>query len=341
MASFASDNTAPMHPLVLESLVRANQGHATAYCNDEITQTLRARLQALLGRDDATIWPVFNGSACNGLALQAACKPYEAVLCHEFSHIFHDEAGLPEFYLGAKLIPLKGENGKISPDVCESYIQSVIGHAPHSAIPKVISLTQCTEMGTVYSATELKAFRALADRYGLYLHMDGARLFNALAHTGVNLRDMVADFDVVSFGGTKAGAMLAEAVIILNPALNEGFAFRHKRGGQLPSKARYISAQLLALLEQNLGLNLAKHANEMAQNLAMGLKAISGVHFLAPIEANAIFAHIPKGLADHLLAKGHRFYPWPQCGENVYRFVTSWATTEGDIDAFLRDANHG
>lgn len=337
MSSFASDNTAPIHPVIMDAMIKANQGYVGAYGKDPITEQLKEKFADLLGKQ-VTVWPVFNGSACNGLALQAACAPYRGILCHEHAPINQDEAGLPEFFTAAKIIPLKGENGKITPESCDQFIQSVINRQPHSVLPQVISLTQCTEMGTVYSIAELRAFRALANRYGLYLHMDGARLGNAVACLKVSLAEMMAELDVVSFGGTKAGGMLAEAVLVINPKLQEGFAFRHKRVGQLPSKARFISAQLLALLEDELWLSLASHANAMAQALAKGLSTIPQVSLLAPAETNVIFVKLPIALVDDLRSRGHQFYAWPQLGTDVYRLVTSWATRSEEVDEFLQDA---
>lgn len=334
MASFASDNTAIAHPKVLEALMAANQGHATSYGGDDITAALRTKMAAMFGAPHAEVWPVFNGSACNGLALSACVRGFESILAHEHSHINHDETGLPEFYTGSKIVSIPGPNGKITPAQCETLFVEAIGHAPHTSRPKVISLTQVTEVGTVYSREEIKAFAALAHKYDAYVHMDGARLANAVAYLGCTPAEIINGVDILSFGGTKAGAMLAEAVVIFNPKLADHFAYRHKRVGQLPSKMRFVSAQLLALLEDDLWLELARSANQKAQSLAAMLKA-HGAEILYPVEGNAIFAKLPSNLSSALLAAGHKFYAWPQSGADVFRFVTSFMTTDEDIEALF------
>lgn len=337
MVDFASDNTAPVHPKILQALIDANSGNVPAYGNDPLTEKLQETVRRVFGVRWARAFPVFNGSACNGLALARMIRPYESILCHRQAHINNDECGLPEFFTGGKIVGLEGDHAKLTVASIGDLIETTLGHAPHTSRPKVISLTQSTELGTVYSLDELKALTGFASAHGLYVHMDGARLANAVVSLGCTPAEAVAGVDILSFGGTKNGAMLAEAVIILNPALIEDFAYVHKRGGQLPSKARYVSVQLQALLENDLWLDLGRHANRQAQALRAGLIDREGVGLLHPVEANALFVTLPIALADRLFAKGHRFYNWPAEGPDAYRLVTSFATTDDDVNSFLND----
>ncbi|MFT4074210.1 MAG: low specificity L-threonine aldolase [Asticcacaulis sp.] len=337
MADFASDNTAPVHPKVLQALIDANSGNVPAYGNDPLTEKLQETVRMVFGVSEARAFPVFNGSACNGLALARMIRPYESILCHRQAHINNDECGLPEFFTGGKIVGLEGNHAKLTVASIGDLIETTLGHAPHTSRPKVISLTQSTELGTVYSLEELKALTGFARTHGLYVHMDGARLANAVASLGCTPAEVVAGVDILSFGGTKNGAMLAEAAIILNPSLIEDFAYVHKRGGQLPSKARYVSAQLQALLENGLWLDLGRHANRQAQALRAGLIDRAGVGLLHPVEANELFVTLPKVMADRLFAKGHRFYNWPAEGSDAYRLVTSFATSDDDVNTFLAD----
>ena len=337
MANFASDNTAAVHPAVMAALAAVNEGNAAAYGNDDTTQALNLRLRQVFGQADLRAFPVFNGSACNGLALARMIRPYESVLAHHQAHINNDECGLPEFFTGGKIVPLEGPGAKIDPDGIARLIEASLNHGPHTSRPRAISVTQSTELGTVYSLHELGALRAIADRFGLFMHMDGARLANAVASLGADPAEVVRGIDILSFGGTKNGAMLAEAAVILNPALVDDFAYIHKRAGQLPSKARYVSAQLLALLEGGLWIELGAHANAMARALRDGLVAMTGVGLLHPVEANELFVTLPRPMADAVLARGHRFYPWPNEGDHAYRLVASYMTTQADVDGFLAD----
>lgn len=337
MVWFASDNTAPMHPAVLAALGAANAGHAASYGADDITARLNTRLREVFGNPHLRAFPTFNGSATNGVALASVMRPFEATIATRDAHIQNDECGLPEFFTGAKILIAPDVLGKLTPEGVEAIVALSQDHAPHAARPKVISLTQSTEIGTVYSVEELRALRAVADRHGLLIHMDGARLANGVAALGVSPAEAVTGVDILSFGGTKAGAALAEAVVILNPALIRDFEYWHKRMGQLPSKMRFVSAQLLALIEDDLWLTLARHANGMARRLAEGLSALEGVSLVYPQAANALFVTLPPALAEALQAAGHRFYPWSLAGEHVYRLVCSFATTEDEVTAFLTD----
>ena len=337
MANFASDNTASVHPKVMQALIDVNNGNMPAYGNDPVTEKLQETVRMAFGAPKARLFPVFNGSACNGLALARMIRPYESILAHRQSHINNDECALPEFFTGGKIIGLEGDHARLTVASIGDLIETTLGHAPHTSRPKVISLTQSTELGTVYSLAELKALSAFARAHGLYIHMDGARLANAVASLCCKPAEVVAGVDILSFGGTKNGAMLAEAAIIFNPTLVEDFAYIHKRAGQLPSKARYVSAQLQALLEDDLWLDLGRHANAMACALREGLIDRIGVGLLHPVEANELFVTLPKAMADRLFARGHRFYNWPNEGPDAYRLVTSFATAEDDVKTFLND----
>lgn len=341
MAHFASDNTAPVHPAVLKALGDVNDAAMPAYGNDPVTAKLRDTVRAVFRCPEAAVFPVFNGSACNGLALARMIRPYESVLCHRQAHINNDECGLPEFFTGGKLVGLDGVNGKLSPGGIAELIEKTLDHAPHTSRPRALSLTNSTELGTVYTPAEVRALSDVARHYGLFVHMDGARIANAVAHLGCHPAELTveAGVDILSFGGTKNGAMLAEAAVIFNPALIDDFAYVHKRGGQLPSKARYVSAQLQALLDDDLWIALGRHSNAMAKRLRNGLAAVAGTGFLYPVEANALFVTLPKALADRLFARGHRFYAWPNAGPDAYRLVTSFSTTEVEIDGFIADCS--
>jgi len=339
MANFASDNTAPVHPKVMQALMDANHGNAAAYGNDKLTEELQHRFRATFNCPELRVFPVFNGSACNGLALARMARPYESILAHQQSHINNDECGLPEFFTGGKIVGLPGPHAKLSVDDLGDLVDLALGHAPHTSRPKVVSLTQSTELGTVYSLAELRSLAEFAKSRGLYLHMDGARIANAIATLGCSPEAMTTEIgiDILSFGGTKNGAMLAEAAVIFNPDLVQDFAYIHKRAGQLPSKARFISAQLLALLKDDLWLDLGRAANQKAQVLMTGLLQISGVRLLYPVEANEVFVELPQALAVKLFACGHQFYKWPNEGTDAYRLVTSFATSDEDIASFLAD----
>jgi threonine aldolase len=338
MVFLASDNTSGISDAILQAMQAANHGDAKSYGGDEWTARLTLRCRELFAHPDLLVFPVFNGSAANCLALAGIVRAHEAIIAHEFSHIEQDECGMPEFFTGAKLLTAGGANGKLEPALAARLIELAISGGVHHSRPRVISITQSSELGTVYQPQEIAALSALARERQLLLHMDGARFANAVAQLGCHPADISwkAGVDILSFGGTKNGAMIAEAVIFFNPALAGDFGHMRKRAGQLASKQRFIAAQLLALLEKGLWLENAGHANAMAERLAAGLRALS----LAPMyprEANALFVRLPKKLAEGLFAKGHYFYGWPLLGEDVYRLLTSFATQPGDIDAFLAD----
>jgi len=337
---FSSDNAAGVHPAILEALARANDGTAAAYGEDGLTKSVTARINEIFERECAVFF-VATGSAANALALSVLCPPYGAVLCHEDSHIECDECNAPEFFTGgAKLVTLSGEAGKLSPRT----IEAALGHYPagfvHHAQPRAVSLTQASEWGTVYSPDEIAAIAEVAKTRDLKVHMDGARFANALVGSGASPAALTwkAGVDVLSFGATKNGALAAEAVIFFDPDLAGDFVYRRKRGGHLISKGRYLAAQFEGYLAEDLWLEMARHANAMARELADGLVA-GGARLCAPVQANEIFAVLPAQMEAGLAEAGAKFYPWVPPGDTfggrARRFVTSFATRQGEIDQAL------
>jgi threonine aldolase len=332
MKDFASDNTAGMHPAVLDALARANVGRAPAYGDDELTARATGRLRAALGAPDAAVFLVWGGTAANVLGLQAMLAPHEAVICTDVAHIEADECGAPERFTGSKLLTVPARSGKLAADQLRERIGG--GSYPHHVVPRVVSLTQSTEYGTVYTVPELCAIAEAARAHGLRVHMDGARLANAAATLGVPLRDITAGagVDVLSFGATKNGGMAVEAVVCFDPRLAETFPYIRKQGMQLASKMRFLAAQLDALLEGDLWLRNARHANAMARRLAQQISGIEGVTITQPVEANAVFAIVPPAAVERLQA-AYRFYVWNERLSEV-RWMTAFDTAEAEVDAF-------
>ncbi len=337
MANFASDNTAPVHPAVLAAVAEANTGHAGAYGNDPWTARAVAKVQALLGTD-VGVHIVWNGTGANVTGLSSLLRPRDGVICAEDAHINVDECGAPERFAGAKLIDLPTPDGKLRVEQLEPLLRAIGDE--HHVQPRAISITQSTERGTVYSVAELKALSTWAHAHGMFLHVDGARIANATAALGGDLRatTRAAGVDVLSFGFTKNGGMGAEAVVFLDPALGEGFKFVRKQGMQLASKMRYLAAQVDALLEGGRWLEIAGHANRMAQRLAAGAGKAAGVRLARAPEANAVFAHLRDRDIPVLQAR-HQFYVWKpnSDGTSEVRWMCSWDTTEAEVDAFVRD----
>lgn len=327
--TFASDNNSGVHPRVLAALSAANEAHVRAYGDDPHTARLVERMRALFGRP-VDVFPVFNGTGANVLGLAALLRPYDAVLCAEGAHIAVDECNAPERFIGAKLVTIATPDGKLTPELLAPHVKGV--GVEHHAQPRVVSVTQCTELGTVYSAAELDALRRFCDARGLLLHMDGARLANAVAVLG-SLADATRGVDVLSFGGTKNGAMAAEAVVFLREGLARDFRFVRKQGMQLASKMRFVSAQLLALLEDDLWLANARHANAMAALLAREAASVPGVRIVQPTQANEVFATLPRE-AIAPLQEAVWFYVWDEASDTV-RWVCSWDTTEEDVRALV------
>ncbi|BBK37989.1 L-threonine aldolase [Allostella sp. ATCC 35155] len=335
--NFASDNTAGVHPAILQAVADAASGRAMPYGNDPWTGRVAERLAAIF-ETEVAVFPVATGTACNALALSALTPPWGAVLCHAAAHVEVDECGAPEFFTGgAKLVPLPGADGKIAPAV----LQAALGRAGfgvvHSVQPAALTLTQATECGTVYRPNEIRALADLAHDRGLAVHMDGARFANAVVTTGAAPADLTwrAGVDVLSLGATKNGAMAAEAVVFFDRERADRFQFRRKRSGHLFSKMRFLSAQLDAYLADGLWLANAGQANAMASRLAEGLSGLPGVALQHPVEANALFARLPGQAIDTMGEAGFRFYRWPDEESDVIRLVTAFDTTAEDVDLFL------
>ncbi len=339
--NFASDNWAGAHPAIMAALIRANDGHAPSYGGDALTKRVEKKFCEIFERDVA-VYFVATGGAANALALSQLCPSWGMILCHEESHIQMDECGAPEFFTGgAKLLPIKGPAGKLSPDALKGALAGFPERPPHGMPARVLSLTQASECGTVYSAGEVSGLAAVAHGAGLKVHMDGARLANALAALECSPAELTwkAGVDALSLGATKNGCLIAEAVVFFDPAAAEDFVFRRKRAAQLFSKMRFIAAQFDAWFEGGLWLAMARHANAMARALSDGLAGIDGCKVWYETQANEVFASFPPGVAEKLRAAGASFYPWVTPGDPaggaMQRLICSWATTEGDIDAFL------
>jgi threonine aldolase len=298
---------------------------------------LTARFGELFERE-VTVFPVLTGTAANALALACLTPPFGAVLCHRDSHIMTSECGAPEFFSGAKLIGLEGADGKITPQTIAEGLTGLDGSV-HSVQPKAVSLSQASEWGTVYTPSELTAISEMARAKGLKLHMDGARFANAMAYLNCSPADATwrCGVDVLCFGATKAGALAAEAVIFFDKALAEEFAFRRKRGGHLASKMRFVSAQLQAMLKDDLWRRSAAQANGVAGRIARALEQVPGIEMAAPVETNMVFARMPVEKAAKLRAGGAIFHDWlpPQNGKLVARIATAFATREEDVAKFI------
>jgi threonine aldolase len=335
--NFASDNVTGAAPEILAAIAVANEGAVMPYGSDPITKRLDAAFNALFEREVA-VFPVATGSAANSLALSVMTPPYGAIYCHPDSHIISDECGAPELYTGgAKLVPIPGEAGKIAAvDFAHKLANSGKG-VVHHVQPAVISLTNETEAGTLYTPEETREIADLAHAHGLLLHLDGARFANAVAALGCSPADLTwrAGVDALSFGATKNGAVAAEAVVFFDRKLAESFGYRRKRGGHLFSKMRFLSAQLEAYVKDGLWLKNARHANAMAKRLADGLASIPGVSLIHPVEANEIFARIPNAAIDGAFADGYFFYRWQGDADEKCRLVAAFNTKVEDVDGLL------
>ncbi|MFL0564731.1 threonine aldolase family protein [Microbacterium sp. 179-I 1D1 NHS] len=336
--SFASDNYSGVHPEVIAAIAAANDGHQVAYGEDVYT----ARLQEVFARhfgEDAQAFPVFNGTGANVTGLQSMLPRWGAVVAASTAHINVDEGGAPEKVAGIKILNVPTDDGKLTPELVD---REAWGWGDeHRAQPLVVSITQSTELGTLYTPDEIRALADHAHARGMHLHLDGARLSNAAAALDLPIRSFTLDagVDVVSAGGTKNGALAAEAIVVLDPAASQGLPYLRKLNMQLSSKMRFVSAQLIALYEDDLYLRNARHANAMAARLRAAVEAgladgsISGVRFSQPTQANGIFATLPDGVADRL-RESFRFYDW-DASKNEVRWMCSFDTTESDVDAFV------
>ena len=334
--NFASDNAYGAAPEMFEALRTANDGATPSYGEDLLTTRLEADLARIFEREIA-VFPVITGTAANALALSTLAPPHGAIFCHRDAHIATDECGAPEvFTQGAKLVTLEGAHGKLSPDTLEEAISRFAVGSVHHSQPAAVSITQASEMGTCYRPDEVCAISSVAKRHGMKLHMDGARLANAIAFMGCAPAEITwrAGVDALSFGMTKNGAFAAEAVLFFNRADARDFEFRRKRFGHLISKMRFVSAQLLCGIEKGRWLNWAQTANRLACVLAERLAAVPAVEIVHPVQANLVFASMPEPLRRKLRVAGAMFYDWGPCGDGrrLGRFVTSFATPERDID---------
>jgi threonine aldolase len=329
--SFASDNNAGVHPEILAAISAVNVGHVVGYGADRYTQAAIEKFKQHFG-ESINVHFVFGGTAANVIGLQAITRPHNAVICMEMAHINTDECGAPEKFTGCKLLTVSGEDGKIRIDEIEGLLHGVGDQ--HHVQPKVISISQSTEMGTVYTPSEIRALADFAHRHQMLLHMDGARISNAAVSLGVSLRAITADVgvDVLSFGGTKNGMMYGEAIVFFNPALAADLKYIRKQGMQLASKMRFISAQFGALLSNDLWRQNAAHANRMAALLAREIERIPKIRITQKVESNGVFAIVPRDCVPALLDE-YFFYVWNEATSEV-RWMTSFDTTEEDIEKF-------
>jgi threonine aldolase len=326
---FASDNSATVHPDVLAAIADVNVGHTFGYGHDEYTHEVERRVAAHFGQD-ARVFFVFNGTGANIVSLRAVCRPFDAVICADTAHLNVDECGAPEAVAGVKLLTVPGVDGKLTPEAVMRRVARVGDE--HAVQARVVSISQCTELGTLYTADELHELAAVAHERGLVLHVDGARLCNAAAALGLPLGEVAAGADAISFGGTKNGLLGAEAVVILNPDLAHESLYIRKQSMQLASKMRFLAAQFDALLNDELWLRCASQANAMATRLAGAVAGAPGLQVTRPVQTNAVFATLPPAVIG-ALQLDFPFYVWDEAVNEV-RWMCSWDTTEDDVDGF-------
>jgi threonine aldolase len=328
---FASDNSATVHPAVLTAIARVNVGHTFGYGHDDFSKGVEAKFAEHFG-GDARAFFVFNGTAANVLALRATCRPWEAAICAKTAHVNVDECGAPEAIAGVKLLSIDTEHGKLTPELVESVVSRVGDE--HAVQPRVITISQCTELGTVYTREETWRLAEFAHANDMLLHVDGARLSNAAAALKASLADLTAGVgvDLLSFGGTKNGLLGAEAIVFLNPRLSRGFEYLRKQTLQLASKMRFLAAQFDALLTDDLWLLCATQANAMAAQLAKALEGLPNLTITRPVQTNAVFARLPGAATEELQAE-FPFYVWDERTGEV-RWMCSWDSTEEDVDEF-------
>jgi threonine aldolase len=332
---FGSDNHSGAHPEVLEAISNANGGHAVSYGEDDWTARSEAIFREHFGRETQA-WCVLTGGGANVSALGAITRPFEAVVCGDISHVFHDECGALERMTGTKLLPQPTREGKLIPEDVSRLLWR--RGEVHAAQPRVVSITQSSERGTVYTPEETRAIADVAHDADMLVHLDGARLANAAATLELPLKSLTTDagVDVVSFGGTKNGLLLGEAVVFCNPELGATFSYTRKQLGQLASKQRFIAAQFEALLSGDLWLRSARHANAMSTRLAAAVGPLQGLEILHPVQANVVYARLPLPALDRLVANmpyEHYFHVW-DANTGEVRWMCSWDTTEEDVDAF-------
>lgn len=341
---FASDNAGPVHPKVMESLVNANLGYAPGYGNDPIMEQVRAQVRDVFEAPEAAVFLVATGTAANSLLLATMSKPWQTIFCADISHVQEDECNAPEFYSGAKLTLVPTVDAKMTPDALGRAILRENTRGVHGPQRGPVTITQATEKGSVHSLVEIQALTGLARDYGLKTHMDGARFTNALVHLGCSAAAMTwkSGIDAVSFGGTKNGLMGVEACVIFDPALAWEFELRRKRGAHLFSKHRYLSAQMLAYLTDDLWLDMARAANARMTRMFAGLSQIEGIEIDIPPQANLIFARLPRSAHQRLHDAGAVYYVWDgdhETGDRdellTARFVCDWSATDQSVDDLL------
>lgn len=332
---FASDNTSGICPEAWQALEEANRGYHPSYGSDDITAAACAMFRTFF-ETECEVFFVFNGTAANSLSLASLCQSYHSVICCDVAHVETDECGAPEFFSnGSKLLLARNLSGRVDP----ADVEHLITHRNdlHFPKPRALSLSQSTELGTIYSPDDIRALSELVRGYGLHLHMDGARFFNALASSGVSAADLTwrAGIDVLCCGGTKLGMAVTEAVVFFNKDLAKEFEFRCKQAGQLCSKMRFISAQWLRILSADVWHKYAVHGNGLARMLSAGLATLPGVRVLYDVQANAVFARLPDRIKEGLKSRGWQFYSFIGGGS---RFMCSWSTTVADVEELLADA---
>ncbi|WP_347312729.1 threonine aldolase family protein [Defluviimonas sp. SAOS-178_SWC] len=342
---FASDNSSGVAPEIMAALSAANAGYAPSYGTDPAMDRVRALIREIFEAPAAEVYLVNNGTTANSLSLATYCPPWGAVYCHDTAHVEVDECGAPEFFIGGgKLVKVPGADGKMTPDALRQAIDATPHGFVHSVQRAIVTLTNTTEAGTIYSVAETAALCAVAKDYGLPVHLDGARFANALVATNASPAEMSwkAGVDILSFGGTKNGCMGVEAVVLFDPKKAWEFELRRKRGGHLFSKHRYLSAQMEAYLTDGLWLRLARDANARAASLEAAILSLPGASLLYPREANMVFAYLPRGTHRRAMDAGAHYYLWPHDetldgpGDQPVsaRFVCSWCTSDADIEAF-------
>ncbi len=337
MKSFASDNNSGVHSLIMDAIHKANTGHTVGYGADEWTRNADALFAEIFGKG-AVPYYVFNGTGANMVALQACTKPFHSIITAETGHINVDECGAPSKFTSCMVKEIPTPDGKLTPKLISNRL-SGIGDQHHSQ-PKVVYISQVTELGTVYTANEIKAICDFAHNNNMYVHLDGSRLANAAAYLNTGLRELTRDcgIDILSLGGTKNGMMMGEAVIAFRPELAENLKYIRKQSAQLYSKMRYLSAQYTAYFEHDLWLKNARQANNMAQELASQLEKLPGIQMTQKVESNALFLTMPMKTIKTLL-KSYFFYFWNE-SRNEIRLVCSWDTTPGDIESFVAAVRH-
>lgn len=337
MRSFGSDNHSGVHRDILSAISEANKDHVIAYGDDPYTEKVSQKIKQLFG-EQAHFFPMFNGTGANICALRACLQPYHAIIAPETGHIFVDECGAPEWLTGAAVKSVSTPDGKVRPEMLHPFFHH-FGFEHHSQ-PKVLYISQLSELGTAYTIAEIKALADLLHQHNMYLHMDGARIANAAATLGVSFKEITTDagVDILSFGGTKNGMMLGESVITFRPELAGNMKYIRKQSTQLYSKMRFCSAQFQAYLENDLWLQNARHANKMAQMLRSELEKVSSIQFTQPTDGNILLLKMEPDMIEKLLQK-HFFYIWDEMTHEI-RLVTSWDTTEEDVQALISDVKN-